>query len=241
MEHAPEFIVEGTTSTSETATRGAYRILYGAETSVLASDVKARVDALTARPEVSLVEVSPVTRRGIFGHPIKGEPVAILARMLDGGFSIVWISPSINPLMLSAISDLFAVMEEYRARIAAAMPRPAAPAAEAGRVEIAPTGTWRRVGRHDARSIGHEVMVAGASSWDLHEGVGEVMLFVAWSDASDPSGSMPWRIAEALYVGLSSVVSTHGQERVDHVDGIGQRRTYYFTRIPQGEQVEGAR
>lgn len=87
---ASEFIIEGTTSTSETATRGAYRTLYGAETAVLAMDVKKAVDTLTARPEVSLVEVSPVVRRGIFGHPIKGEPVAILARMLDGGFSVVW-------------------------------------------------------------------------------------------------------------------------------------------------------
>jgi hypothetical protein len=90
MDTSSEFMVEGTTSTSETMTRGAYRILYGADRSVPAEDIKATVDALTARPEVSLVEVSPVTRRGIFGHPIKGEPVAILARMLDGGFSVVW-------------------------------------------------------------------------------------------------------------------------------------------------------
>lgn len=90
MEHASEFIVEGTTSTSETATRGAYRTLYGADRSIPAEDIRSAVDALVARPEVSLVEVVPVVRRGVFGHAIKGEPVAILARMLDGYFSVVW-------------------------------------------------------------------------------------------------------------------------------------------------------
>jgi hypothetical protein len=90
MGPASEFMVEGTTSTSETATRGAYRTLYGAEQSIPAGEVKAAVDALTTRQEVSLIEVSPVLRRGVFGHAIKGEPVAVLARMLDGRFSIVW-------------------------------------------------------------------------------------------------------------------------------------------------------